>query len=283
VRRLTPVHEVKFYLCISRAREIVVVLSRRSDPTIKNMAQSFPILTFHAVDDRPSVISFPPALFARGMALLHDKGYRTLSLTELSDSLRGQIPPPERSVVITFDDGYRSVYEHAFPVLQRYGMTGTVFLATGNGKTRRLPSMEGRSMLSWHEIKDMHRNGITFGGHTLTHPDLTHLRSGLLENEVVGGKQIIEEALGTPVQTFAYPFGLYNDCCRALVSRHFVCACSDQLGLVHANTDIYAMERVDAYYLRTEKLLRLISSALLPLYVKARSVPRRIRRAVRLV
>ena len=214
------------------------------------------------------------------MALLHDKGYQTLSLMELSDSLPRQITPPERSLVITFDDGYRSVYEHAFPVLQRYGMTATVFLATGNGKTKRLPSMDGRSMLSWHEIKEMHRSGIAFGGHTLTHPDLTQLRPELAETEVVGGKRIIEDALGSKVDTFAYPFGRYDKRCRELVSRHFVCACSDRLGLLRPDTDPYAMERVDAYYLRTERLFGAMTASFFPLYVKARAIPRLIRRAL---
>ena len=137
-------------------------------------------------------------------------------------------------------------------------------------------------MLSWREIKEMHHWGMTFGAHTLTHPDLTRLSGERLEIEVAGGKAVIEDALGAEVASFAYPFGCYDDRCREVVTHRFVFACSDQLGLVHASTDLYAVERVDAYYLRTEKLLSLMSSALFPLYVKARSVPRRIRRAVQL-
>ena len=245
------------------------------------MALNFPILTFHAVDDQASVISFSPALFGRAMALLHDKGYETMSLMELRDCFRRRIPPPARSFAITFDDGYRSVYEKAFPILQRYGMTATVFLATGDGKTKRLPSMEGRSMLSWNEIKQMHRSGIAFGGHTLTHRDLTRLRSGLLEIEVVGGKRIIEDTLGAPVQTFAYPFGSYNDCCRELVSRHFACACSDKLGLLGTSSDLYSMERVDSYYLRSMTLFAAVPTRFFPFYIRARNLPRQLRRFVK--
>ena len=75
----------------------------------------------------------------------------------------------------------------------------------------------------------MHRSGIAFGAHTLTHPDLTRLPAELLEAEVVDGKRVIEDALGSRVDTFAYPFGRYDKRCRELVSRHFLCACSDKL------------------------------------------------------
>src|SRR5713226_1295725 len=116
------------------------------------MAPSFPILTFHAVDDRPSIISFTRRLFVCGMARLHENGYQTLTLLEFVKHLQGGIPFPERSFVITFDDGYQSVYDHAFPILQRYGFSATVFLtvgAKGNGmEAERLASMSGRSMLS---------------------------------------------------------------------------------------------------------------------------------------
>lgn len=247
------------------------------------MAALLPILTFHAIDDRASVISFSCRLFERALAQLHLNGYRTLSLVEFADCAGRGVSFPDKSVVITFDDGYRSVYEQAFPLLRRYGMTATVFLTTGREKSDRLPAMEGRSMLSWKEINEMHRSGIAFGAHTLTHPDLTRLPARLLEAEIVGSKAVIEDALGSPVHTFAYPFGRYDNRCRDLVSRHFICACSDRLGLFGFDADRYAMERVDAYYLRSEKLFRVLFTSFFPLYVHARSVPRRIRRAVRSV
>jgi peptidoglycan/xylan/chitin deacetylase (PgdA/CDA1 family) len=135
-------------------------------------------------------------------------------------------------------------------------------------------------MLSWGEIREMRRSGIEFGAHTLTHPDLTRLSVKLAESEICDSKAIIEDALSTPSASFAYPYGPYDIRCREIVSPHFVCACSAQLGLVHASTDLYAVVRVDAYYLRTENLFSLMSSALFPLYIKARSIPRRMRRAI---
>jgi len=249
------------------------------------MATYLPIVTFHAIDDRPAVISFSPGLFERSMAQLHKCGYRAVSLVEVIKCVQLSIPFPERALAITFDDGYQSVYQQAFPVLQRYGFSATIFLTVGKDRSAkasdRLPHMGERSMLSWGEIREMQQCGIEFGAHTITHPDLTRLSPKLAENEICDSKAIIENALSAPVASFAYPYGRYDDCCREIVSHHFLGACSDRLGLVGTNADLYAMERVDTYYLRSEKLLSLMPSVLFPLYVKARNIPRRIRRAVR--
>ena len=249
------------------------------------MSVSLPILTFHTLDDRPSVVSVSPNVFRRGMARLRRREYRTVSLLEVVNCLFQAVPFPDRSFVITFDDGYQSVYEEAFPVLQRYGMSATVFLTVGDtgmaGLDDRLPSLGGRSMLSWRQIRDMHRAGIAFGAHTLTHPDLSRLRCDQVEAEVCKSKGIIEDALSAPVACFAYPYGRYDPRSREIVRRHFVCACSDKLGLITAGSDPFTLERVDAYYLRTDGLFAVMLTRLFPWYIQARSLPRGFRRAVR--
>ena len=248
------------------------------------MPTTLPILTFHALEDRAAVIAVPPRVFAQGLARLHKRGYRTLSLLEAVECLRRNKPFPDRAFVITFDDGYQTVYEEAFPVLQRYGMSATVFLTVGARGTAkpadRLPVLSGRAMLSWGEIWEMRRGGIEFGAHTLTHPDLTRVPFDQVEAEVHDSKVILEDTLGAPVASFAYPYGRYDDRSRELARQHFTCACSDQLGLLTAASDPYALERVDAYYLRTDRLFNVMVTRLFPWYIRARSIPRRIRRAV---
>jgi len=253
--------------------------------TISAMMPSLPLLTFHTVHAGPSVIAFPPEVFARGMRRLHESGYRTLSLLDAADCVRRHAPFPARSFVMTFDDGYQTVYEEAFPILQRYGMSATVFLTVGNkgrgSATGRLPSLESRSMLSWEEIREMERSGITFGAHTCTHSDLTRLSSRQVQTEIADSKDIIEDALGAPVSCFAYPYGRYDARVAEIVRPNFICACSDKLGLITRNSDLYALERVDAYYLRTDRLFDVMLTSLFPWYVRIRSVPRRIRRVCR--
>lgn len=247
------------------------------------MAARLPILTFHAIDKRSSVISISPTVFQGAMAKLHEGGYQALRLMQTVDFLRRGVPFPDRSFVITFDDGYQSVYEEAFPVLKGYGMPATVFLTVGEkgvaSSRGRLPSLTGRSMLSWKEIQEMQRAGIDFGAHTLTHPDLTHLSSDQVKAEVCETKSIIEDALSAPVTSFAYPYGRYNGRVRDIVREHFACACSDKLGLVSQGSDLLGLERVDTFYLRTDRLFNIMLTRCFPWYLWARSIPRRVRRA----
>jgi peptidoglycan/xylan/chitin deacetylase (PgdA/CDA1 family) len=248
------------------------------------MTTSLPVLTFHAVDDRASVISCTPRVFQQGMAMLHAHGYRTIRLSEAVASLRQRQGFPDRTFVVTFDDGFQSVYTEAFPILQRHGMTATVFLTVGaedvRDPTARLPMFEGRPTLSWPEIREMQAGGIDFGAHTLTHPDLTRLAAHDIAIEMSASKDRIENALGTPVTTFAYPFGRYDAQSHRIAQQYFTCACADTLGLLSTGSDPYALERVDAYYLRTNRLFALMATTLFPWYVRARNIPRRLRRSL---
>jgi len=250
---------------------------------LNKMAGFLPILTFHTLDDQSSTVSFSPKVFRHGMARLHEKGYQTLHLLEAISFLRQGIPFPERSLVITFDDGYRNVYDEAFPILQRYSMSATVFLTVGErgttSATGLLPSLNGRSMLNWDNVREMHRWGITFGAHTLTHPDLTRLPLDQTWSEICLSKSIVEEALSSPVTCFAYPYGRQDDRIRELVRQHFLCACSDKFGLVTPRSDLYSLERIDACYFRAHRLFGVVSTGWFPSYIWARNIPISVQRA----
>jgi len=105
-----------------------------------------PILTFHAIDERSDVCAFPPRVFRRGVGRLRARGTRALGLAEIADLVGRRRDLPDGSVAVTFDDGYRSVYDEAFPILHEAGMTATVFLTVGSPTAtgERLPSLEGR-------------------------------------------------------------------------------------------------------------------------------------------
>jgi len=248
------------------------------------MVDYITILTFHSIDDSRSVISFSPELFRHSMEKLYRNGYRTLRLSDAAELIRERRPFQDKSFVLTFDDGYRCVYDEAFPVLEKYGMTATVFLTTGGsnnaGPDDRLPRLGEREMLSWGEIKVMRDSGIEIGAHTLAHPDLTALDTAEIEREVRGSKEVIEGILGSRVSSFAYPYGKYDSRSREIVGRYFGCACSDGLGLLTRESELYALERVDTYYLRGEKLFGLMLTKSFPLYVLLRGIPLAIRRGL---
>jgi peptidoglycan/xylan/chitin deacetylase (PgdA/CDA1 family) len=214
------------------------------------------------------------------MEKLIRNGYRAVGLTDAVENLYRGAPFQEKTFVLTFDDGYRSVYSEAFPVMKRHGMSATVFLTVGDppGPGGRIPPLNGSEMLSWAEVTEMREAGIRFGAHTLTHPDLTRLGTEKIEYEIVKSKEIIEGVLGEPVRSFAYPYGRYDERSLGIAGRFFDCACSDELGLLTLESNRYALGRVDAYYLKDERLSGLMLSGLFPYYVRLRNVPRKIRR-----
>ena len=243
---------------------------------------SLPILLFHALDNSPSNIAFSPKTFEKTMSMLYLAGYQTLHLSDIPKYLKENKAFPKNNFVITFDDGYKSVYEQAFPILQKYNFTATIFITVGKTKpsrvSERLPSMQGRTMLSWQEIKLMQAANITIGSHTLTHANLTTLPKAEQIAEIYESKIIIENILGTEVNSFAYPYGIYDKTSLELVQEHYNCACSTELGLVNFTSQLYLLERVETYYLQQEKLFNLMmTKGLLPLYLQLRNIPRKIR------
>lgn len=239
------------------------------------------ILTYHSLDDSGSVLSVPPGRFTEQMRVLSGLGVRVIPLDQVRHELEGP-RSSEPLVVITFDDGFRSVYEDALPVLQRYGFPATVFLVTDYcGRTNAWPSqplaVARRPLLTWAEVREMSGAGITFGSHTRTHPDLRTLPSSGVEEELVISKKAIEDAIGRPVDTFAYPYGAYDDTIRHLAEEHFALACSTTLGFVRPVSDPFALPRLDMYYLRHPLVFRRLFSKELDLYIRLRGRLRRLR------
>ncbi|MGD9345972.1 MAG: polysaccharide deacetylase family protein [Candidatus Aminicenantes bacterium] len=245
------------------------------------MANSLPILTFHDIDDSSSAISFPPEIFQLMMREFAAEGYQTISLLQLGEYLSGSKPFPDRTLVITFDDGYESIYTEALPILDKYGMTATVFLVTGDrlGKDNleRLPALGGRKMLSWKNILELQNAGIDLGSHTLTHPDLMNLSVDIIDRELRESKKMIEKRLDRKIIAFAYPYGYHTRTVREIAKKYYSLACSGRLGLATMSSTPFALERIDMYYFRTAKMSQLLLSRLLPQYLRLRNIPRQLR------
>lgn len=237
--------------------------------------QPVAILTYHSLDDSGSVLSTPPRAFAEQMRILHELDASVVPLGTIRDTLGGTIPS-NPLVAITFDDGFRNVYEHGFPVLHRFGFPATVFLVTDYcGKTNDWPGqphwVKPRPLLEWAEVREMSKAGITFGSHTRTHPDLRTLSPRQIEEELVASKRTIEDALDRSVDTFAYPCGTYNDTVKHLAQSHFSLSCSTALGFVKPGSDPFAFERLDMYYLRHPIGFRYLFSRGMGAYIHLRS------------
>jgi peptidoglycan/xylan/chitin deacetylase (PgdA/CDA1 family) len=241
-----------------------------------------PILTYHSIDDSGSVISTGPDKFRRQMKYLSERQARVISLGELTEAMIEGRQLPLNSLVLTFDDGYRNVYTTAFPILREFGFTGTVFLVTDYcGRRNDWPGqpavIEPAPLLSWAEIKEMRREGIEFGSHTATHPDLTRLPTAEAAEEINRSKATIEDRLGVGATVFAYPYGRCNERVKELAQREFHAACSTRLGKVGRGDDLHQLKRVDMYYCAESALFRALRTKAFDRYLSLRQALRELK------
>ena len=142
--------------------------------------------------------------FEEQMAYLANHGYRTVQVIDVVDALAGRKTLPAKPVVVSFDDGWIDCYESAFPVLRKYGLTGTFFIAA-NWVERGMDDV-----MSWTQILQMSNTGMEIGSHSMTHPYLTQSDGRMLGWELEASKAMLEERMNWPVEVLAYPFGLYD-------------------------------------------------------------------------
>ena len=232
-----------------------------------------PILMYHSIREGTEgrhayfETSTSPRVFAQHMKFLREGGYRVLSLdkalltltvgghrTEELDKARqgatGSINP--KFVVITFDDGYADFYRKAFPILSQYGFTATVFVITGLLEAQRM-SFKGTECLNLGEIRELHSQGFSIGSHTVTHPNLSLLNQEEVENELSGSMKSLEDALGAPVNLFAYPFA-FPETNRRFVGRlagllsqcGYESGVTTMLGTAHRGNNRFFLPRLPA-------------------------------------
>src|SRR6266480_4778214 len=211
------------------AAPAVAATPKVKKPVVDQTAQ-VRIFCYHRLVDK---IRYPgteitPAVFEAQMKELKDKGITVISMQDLLAWKRGEKNIPPRSAVITFDDGWKSQYEVAFPIMKKYGYPFTMFIYT---EGVRGGALGGGEAITWEQLADMRDNGVDIEAHSATHQDLreghtiTLIAGGKrtrtkvtgpqyeqwMQNEVVGSKQLLEQRLGIKVNCFAVPFGNYNE------------------------------------------------------------------------
>jgi peptidoglycan/xylan/chitin deacetylase (PgdA/CDA1 family) len=235
-----------------------------------------PILMYHSISDDKESASHPyyhintsPAVFAEHMRFLFENGYSVVDLKDLKNyfdtdgplPLDGGNSPPScfplsagrmggNYAVITFDDGYRDFYTNAFPILQKYHLPATVFLPTdfiGNKKNK----LRGKEHLTWSQVSELSASGISFGSHTVTHPELRSLSLKDVEYEIRESKKAIEDNLGKTVDTFSYPFkfpeekkALIKDLRNLLQKHGYRQGVSTRIGTTNTKDDLYFRKRI---------------------------------------
>ncbi len=200
---------------------IVVPLRPRNAPGIyANGYQTVPILTYHRFGVRSNRLTVTPPAFEAQMDYLAKNGYQVISLAQLARFLEGKEPLPQKSIVITIDDGYRSTFEIAYPTLVRHRFAATVFLYTD--------FVGVPDALTWAQMKEMTASGlIDIQPHSKTHTNLTLRLPGepdvkyreRMIREIEAPIRLIRDHLATESLTFAYPYGDVNDAVVDLLKR----------------------------------------------------------------
>jgi peptidoglycan/xylan/chitin deacetylase (PgdA/CDA1 family) len=171
---------------------------------MKQPGEGVPVLMYHSVADTPNnPIIISPAKLDQEMKYLKDNGYYTISLDDLYAYFTNNTPIPQKSVVLTFDDGYKDNYTAMFPIMKKYGFRATVFVITAY--IDKLPGY-----LTSQQLKDMQAYGIDIESHTVNHKPLKELPKDQQLQELTQSKAFIETLLNKKVNYIAYPDGSYN-------------------------------------------------------------------------
>lgn len=169
-----------------------------------------PILMYHHITAvpigkgcvlNPDPLCVPPDKFDAELKLLHDWGYTTITTSLLVDAITKGASLPPRPVIITFDDGNLDNYTNAFPIMKKYGFTGVLYIVVNY--------IGQPNYMNVNQIKEMAAAGWEVGSHSETHNSLI-ANPDNMRTEIVQSRKDLEDRLGVPILTFAYPFGDVN-------------------------------------------------------------------------
>jgi peptidoglycan/xylan/chitin deacetylase (PgdA/CDA1 family) len=252
---------------------IITALTIASAAVFAGETKTINVLCYHRFQDRPSGKDdsywLSPERFESHLKYLKDNGYNVIPMRDYVSFIEGKTKElPDRCVIITIDDGYKSVYTKAYPLLKKYGFTATVYLYA-------VFFPGGKTALSLEEVKEMQADGFEFGSHSYTHPYLTARKKladddkylAMLKHEISDSKAYLEKKLGTPVDTLAYPYGLYSsDITAAVKEAGYKAAFSVVPSYNTADTDRYMQKRTMIYYSdKAEKLAGILEKKALKL------------------
>jgi peptidoglycan/xylan/chitin deacetylase (PgdA/CDA1 family) len=194
--------------------EIVVIPLRPPNPQGVQASgyQAIPILCYHRFGARAAQLTVTPAAFEAQMSYLAANGYTVIPVARLAGFLQGKEPLPRKTVAITIDDGYRSTYDIAYPILARHRFPATLFLYSD--------FVGAKDALNWTQMKEMQASGVVdIQPHSKTHANLA-LRLGgetdaqyrdRLRREIDAPVGLIQDRLASASTAFAYPYGDVNE------------------------------------------------------------------------
>jgi len=216
-----------------------------------NMAATVRALTYHRFGDMkrdPFCVSVQN--FDKQMSYIARYGL-AVSLQEVTGFLNGRNSIPAGSVLVTIDDGFRSTYSSALPVLRHYNIPAVAFISpgliTGQSSAQHDTSVP-EAYISWDEARMLLEGGIAIGSHSMTHRSVARISSTEAQEEILRSREILEDRIGEQMLAFAYPFGTradYNETTAGLIKdAGYACAFTSQHGAIYAESDAFTLPRI---------------------------------------
>jgi O-antigen biosynthesis protein len=213
-----------------------------------------PILLYHSVSTQAAPryrrYTVAPQVFASHMAYLAERSYTPVTVKQFANAMSNSgVELPDRAVVLTFDDGLADFYTGALPVLAQQGFAATLFVVSGFvGDTSHWLQPEGeghRPMLTWAQLAEIADRRVEIGAHSHSHPPLDVLPRAAAYDEVIRSKIELEQRLGRPVTSFAYPHGYYNGAVQGMLEAvGYSAGCAVKHALSSLGDDRFAMSRI---------------------------------------
>ena len=209
-------------------------------------AESGVIVLYHHVDtSTPPSTSISPRDFRRHLEYLRDNDYHVIALDTMIDHLRSQTPLPDRAVAITFDDGYASIYENAFPILQQFDMPFALFLSTDPIDQRQ------NNYMTWDEVRELSDAGAVIANHMVYHPYMLEHEDQETEvqwlarqrEELLTAEATITAETGQNHRFLAYPYGEFNAELKMMLAEEGFVGFAQNSGAVGFHSDFLALPR----------------------------------------
>lgn len=212
------------------------------------------ILMYHSVSGRGGATAIAPSVFAMQMRVLAESGVPVLTLDEWLVA-RGAGSLPARSVVITFDDGFQDFADAAWPVMKPLGFRPIVYLPTGfvgREEGWRGIADPPRTLMGWDRVIGLAGEGVLFGSHTVSHPDLNALPPEAQMAELTVARRAMEAKLRVPVRHFAPPYGLAAPEVRRRIAGLHATSVGTRLGEAGPGDDLHDLPRIEMFYFTDE-------------------------------
>jgi len=171
---------------------------------------TIPALCYHqVVPNAKGLFEITPDTFREQLSILKARGYTSVNSQKFLDIISGKSVQYQRPILLTFDDGYKSVFDYALPIMKEFGFVGVAciypqFIGCGNS-------------MSWNDLRRLASEGWTIECHSYSHinfgkiPGNESQKRAILDREISRSKQIMEEQLGKSVLLYVWPYGIYTE------------------------------------------------------------------------